>query len=62
MIMKAQKGSEAGYEYYQGLVEFIHVKSPKQVKNRFGKGAHREKAKGGMEADLEYCSKQNDIR
>lgn len=53
-----EKGSETGYEHYQGVFSLIHKERFDTVKNLLGDKAHIEPCKN-YNASVKYCSKED---
>jgi hypothetical protein len=62
LIVGAEIGDETNYHHWQGYIQFLYQKSRCQVKKLLTNEAHLEKAQGGLNSQIRYCSKQGNVK
>lgn len=60
-LIYGKEVGEAGTAHLQGFVYFTNGTSFNSVKSKVGTRAHIERAKGSVESNREYCSKEGDF-
>lgn len=58
-VWQRERGGRTGHEHYQGYVYFKNTVSFKQAKQIIGTHAHIERAKGSMQQNIDYCTKED---
>jgi hypothetical protein len=61
-IAGSEQGQQTGYRHYQAFVQFVNKKSRNQVKDLLVAEAHLEIAKGSLQDNIKYCSKEGNVQ